>query len=801
MLYRNGKRLLLIALSLLIAQHFAIADDWIPEGFEDLTKPQETIIDVFYGGIYLASVQARFEPGTITILDSRQVIARLPDLLDPEEFSTLIEFPLDTNVQLRCKSKASRDCGRLETKTLGVIFDQGKLKLDLFIGSALLRVRSVEQLKYLPNSDAGLSAIDDLALYASGATDADLTYNMSNNTLFGFRENRLKIDSNFTSEDDFTIDTLALQREKNGLDYQAGIFRANAGSFLFMQDQQFLGATFGTSLTTRLDLESALGTTFTVFLNSRSLVQIYKDDRLLGSSYYDTGNQEINVASLPAGAYDVELRITDSSGATRTERRFYSKNAKIPPEGESLFFVQAGQYVETVPEEILPETTDDSFVRAGYSRRIFGSLAASVGFSTNRESTMLETGFFHQGAKHELSASFAYDQYQRVAADIRLRYRYPLGNLNIGVREISGGDLLDSETSQIGQEARQANVSATFALENYGNFGFFGDYTQSQTSDEDSTQNYGLRWSPPVTQLPDEWSTNVELSRNDGEMLFLVRLKYALNNGAWSTSASADYKAEEITGAETEESVTGSVNTQWTNSTVAGNDYSASLRADHQQEDSITSSFDAKTNLGIAGLTAKHNIDADTWEYTGSVRTKFAANTSAIKVGGKSSGNSGFLVKVDGPQASDNLIEVKLNGSTKAKILANSEVFIPAGAYRTYELSFSPFGNSLESVVYRGRPMTLYPGNIISVKAELTKVIIVIGRVFVGPGEPLQSALIKGIEGLATTDANGIFQAEIQTDVSELVFVKGNSACTVQLPQYQARRNVARLGNLTCELQ
>ena len=114
-----------------------------------------------------------------------------------------------------------------------------------------------------------------------------------------------------------------------------------------MQNQQFLGATFGSSLTTRLDLELALGTTFTVFLNSRSLVQIYKDDRLLGSSYYDTGNQEINTASLPSGAYDVELRITDSSGLVRVERRFYSKNTKIPPEGEALFFIQAGQYVDT----------------------------------------------------------------------------------------------------------------------------------------------------------------------------------------------------------------------------------------------------------------------------------------------------------------------------------------------------------------------------------------------------------------------------------------------------------------------
>ena len=802
-------RTLPLALSLLLIIPAASAEDWIPEGFEDLARPQQTIIDVFYGGVYLASVTARFEPGSITVLDSQPLVARLPDLLDPQEFRRLIEFPLETNAHLRCKSKRSSNCGKLLTRTVGVIFDQGLLKLDLFIGQELLQVRTLEQLRYLPKSDAGFSAFDDMSFYVSGSTDADLTFNMANNTLVSFAETRLRIDSNFTSEDDLTIDTLALQREVKGLDYQAGIFRANAGSFLFMQNQQFLGATFGSSLTTRLDLELALGTTFTVFLNSRSLVQIYKDDRLLGSAYYDTGNQEINTTSLPSGAYDVELRITDSSGLVRIERRFYSKNSKIPPEGEALFFIQAGQYVETVSDEILPQTTDDRFVRAGYSRRLFTSTAASLGFSADAESTMLESGVFHQREKYEVSAALAFDEYSRIAGDIRFRYRYKSGNVNISARKISGGNLKADEVSQLGSEITQANISAYFSTENHGAFSVFADYAQISALPGVETvayrasesKSYGARWSPPALPWMSDLSSNVELSSNDGEILFLVNLQFRMSNGPWKSSASAIYQTEQANQLGQSQSLTGSIDTRWQRNTPAGNDYAFSLRADHQQQNAIASSFRAKTHRGTAGFTAKRNIDANSWEYTGSMSTRVASTGSRIYLGGKRSGNSGFVVKVEGPENSDNLIKVKMNGSTKANIEANKEVFIPAAAYRTYDISFSPSGRSIESIDYKGSPMTLYPGNVISVQATLTQVLIGIGRVFLSTGEPLQNALIKGVEGLALTDGNGLFQAEMVTGTQQLTFTKGGAACTIRLPEYQARRNVARLGKLICDLQ
>ena len=771
------------------------AQEWIPEGFEDLSAPQQTVVDVFYGGVYLASPQAKFNADTITILDPDLIVTRMNDLLDPKEFKTLLEFPLNTNASLICRSKFSTDCGQLSTKSVGVIFTVAQLRVDLFVGPDLLSLVTLEQLKFVPPSDAGFSMFDDLSVYASGSSDTDLTYNMSNNTMFAYAENRLQINSNVTSGGDVAIDTLAFKRERNGFDYQAGIFRENAGSFQFMQNQQFLGATFGSSLVTRKDLDLALGTTFTIFLESRSLVQIYKDNRLLGSNYYETGNQQIDTSTLPPGAYDVELRIIDSSGRTRTERRFYSKNGKIPPEGESLFFVQAGQYVETLEDKILPETINDGFLRAGIERRLTASSAAKIGFSTNNQSTMLEAGLFHQGLKYEISAGFGYDDYNRSAFNVQYQYRYSRGAVGLSAREISGGNIPVDEISQLGEDTTQLGLNGSIGTD-FGDIDLFVDYTEGEGTN--GSESFGIKWRPrSFFGLPD-MTSSVELSENDGSTLFLVRLNYNSSRGAWSNRGSVQYSGLKKEDESYSNSITGSASSTWEKEDPAGNNYSVDVRADHQENDSVEAGLQAETARGMASFTTKHNIDNNTWEYSGSLRTSFAATTDSIGFGGKSGGASGFLVNVQGPADSDSQVEVKVGRQTIGSIPANTSVFIPAGPYRTHTLEFLSAGNSIENIEYRARPYTLYPGNVIAVRPKIKEIVIAVGKIYLSSGKPLQDALIQGVEGLAITNAYGFFQAEMTPDVRELTFIKGDTSCLVRLPAYELNRGVARLGKLIC---
>ncbi|MDA8752645.1 TcfC E-set like domain-containing protein [Halieaceae bacterium] len=775
-------------------------DNWVPPGFESLESPQETLVDVFYAGYFLVSVPARFSPGQITFLQVDPIIDLLNDLLAPEELRGLLGLPLSSNESLICRSKFSSDCGRLKTSTVGVIFDQSQLKVNLFLGPELLKVRTQDQIDFLRDSDGGLSILDDIALFASGSTTSSSSFNVRNSTIVGYRESRVRLLSNVTNAQGLTFDTFAFEREKNGLDYRAGIFRANAGGFVFMQNETFLGATFGSSLTTRADLEFSLGSKLTLFLDSRSLVQIFRDGRLLSSGYYDAGNQEVDASILPSGSYEVEMVITDIQGLTRTEKQFYSKSARLPPEDQSLFFAQVGKYAQPSSEQIAPELLGGSFFRAGLESRLSSTVAGRLGFSTDNESTMLEAGLFHQGLNYELQVTAAHDEYSVSAVELRGRYRYANGNITIYGRQIAGGDVSEGQLSQIGTELTQLNVSAGLNTQ-YGNFGLFVNYNETaQPQSFDQQESYGITWRSRSFLGLDSVSPQLEISSNGGQGLVLLNLTYRNRRGSVSNSANAQYKREALSNGTSLSELNGNASTSWSSDPLQPNTYRANLRADHQDTTSIESGFEASTNRGNGSLFASHNIDSGAWNYSGSLRTSFAATTASVGMGGREAASAGFLVSVEGEfdTNSDVEINVLVNGSRKATIGLNSQVFIAAAPYETYEIEFETVGASLARVEYKSRPLTLYLGNVVTVTANLEEIVVGLGRILKESGEPLSNALLKGVSGLAITDDNGYFQAEMSTTLKEFIVVKSSDKCLVALPELDAGESVAMFGSLTC---
>ncbi|MEP4148051.1 MAG: CS1-pili formation C-terminal domain-containing protein [Halioglobus sp.] len=771
------------------------ASEWVPEGFEALNDPQETLVDVFYGGYFLVSIPASFTPSKITILEAGAVVDLIYDVINPEQLNRLLASPLDTNPGLACRSKYEIDCGHLSTDTVAAIFDISKLRLDLFIGSSLLKIRSLDEINFLPGSDAGFSILDDFALNASGSTEFNSAYNMANTTLLGYRESRVRVESNYSDVENYTIDTLAFERERNGRDYKAGIFRTNAGDFVFMQNQQFLGATFESSLVTRRDLEFSLGSPITVFLDSRSLVQLFKDGRLVNSGYYDTGNQELNPYGLPSGSYELDIVITDSSGRTRTETQFYSKSAKLPPIDQPLYFIQAGEYAESTVDEVLPELLGENFIRAGISKRLSPTLAGRLGFSSNRNSTMAEGGFFHQGLNYELQATAAVDEYSVSAIEFRGRYQYSLGEISAYTRRISSGSIPIGEESQLGEEVNQTNISSSFRTK-YGYFTGFANLNENNESTYN--KSYGIRWSSPSFFGLDGIGSSIELSNNEGNGLFLVQLTYRSRRGAWNNTATAEYKYEEMTARSASSDIRGGVSTAWRSDPRQSDLYEATLRADSQENDTIESGLNVTSDYGVAGLTTKYNLDTDNWEYSGAVRTSFAATSSAAGFGGRMRSNSGFLVSVKGAEDADIRVNVMVNGSKQATIALNSEVYIAAAAYETYELEFVPTGNSLATVNYKSKPVTLYPGNVIDVKAQLEQMVVALGKVVDDAGGPVENALLKGVRGLALTDERGYFQAEIDTGLQHFKVVKSGRECNIKLPEFATDKDVIMLGELKC---
>jgi outer membrane usher protein FimD/PapC len=467
----------------------------------------------------------------------------------------------------------------------------------------------------------------------------------------------------------------------------------------------------------------------------------------------------------------------------------------MPPEDQALYFIQAGKYLETDPEEILPQKEDDGFLRAGYSTRITPTMGGNIGFSTNSDSTMLEAGIFKQGESYELQSGFSYDEYNIAGSDIRFRYRYSLGEINTSTRKIWGSDVPEDEDSQIGNEKTQTNISALFRTD-YGSASVF--YNFNEDSDSNSNKSYGLRWNFGSLFRSPRLSGNLELSENEGNALFLLSLSYRLQSGSWTNTATTEYRNEEQDDEPREEDVSGSVSSSWRSSQENPNRYQVNLRSDHQDTDSLQSKFDAQTDLGSANLSVRHTLDDDRTEYNGSVRTSFAATSESIGFGGKSRSTAGFLVKVEGEKDDETTIDVMVNSSKRATLKLNQERFVPVSEYDTYEIDFKARGGKLQNIEYSSRPYTIYPGNVISIKASVDQVFVAVGKIVDTDGVPLSNALLRGVNGLATTDQSGFFQAELKQGTTQISAIKSQQECQIDLPEYTINNQIAFLKTVTC---
>jgi len=158
---------------------------------------------------------------------------------------------------------------------------------------------------------------------------AATTFNLNDNSMISLAENRLRLNTNWTDESGLVFDSLGLQRSYQGKELQLGLVRGNTSNLAFMDSSQFLGFSLESSVFTRTDLDQSVGTEIVLFFLTRSQVEIFRDDRLLYSGFYDIGNRTLETSSLPSGSYDIEIRITNVTGGINIEERFFRKTTGL----------------------------------------------------------------------------------------------------------------------------------------------------------------------------------------------------------------------------------------------------------------------------------------------------------------------------------------------------------------------------------------------------------------------------------------------------------------------------------------
>ncbi len=347
-----------------------------PAGFAELASARVTMVDVYFGGRKIAETLVTSKPGSLQFRSPGDVFGALPQLIVSPDVTSALALELSTNSAAICRDSNARNCGSLTPEIIGIIYDEDRFRVDLFVNPRFLRNIAATPGGYLPVPKSPLSLTSSLGLAASGAFGQSSTYNVQNRTVIGVENARIRMNSSLASDLGFVVDDLVGEIDRKDLRYSGGLFWAPGNDFT--GQRRIIGAGVGTQFDTWADQQSLHGTPLILFLASPSRVEILVDGRLISARSYPAGNVDLDTSSLPDGSYSVVLRIHQSNGSVREERRFFVKNKIAPPVGHPIYDAYAGLLANTERNRpISPSST--FYYQAGAAWRLSNTFAVDIG--------------------------------------------------------------------------------------------------------------------------------------------------------------------------------------------------------------------------------------------------------------------------------------------------------------------------------------------------------------------------------------------------------------------------------------
>ena len=774
--------------------------DKVPVGFEDLAGPQTNQIDVFFQNKLVVSTLATYDFETIRFQDPTLIVDKIEDLIEPEIILQQLDQPLANNIDHICLQHVAReDCGTLQPNIAGVIFDESKFRVDLFINPLQLKVKSVHSTKYLPPAEDSLSTIHTLNLNLSGTDNADDRWNAQVNSVIAFGDARLMVQSNYTDDENFVIDEFSLQKDNLGWEAETGVFATETRTTNFFAQQDILGARIKSSTNTRIDLEVASGTAIFIFLNQRSRVEVFKDDRLIDARFYEAGNRQLDTSRFPDGAYEISVRIREETGQERIEQYFYVRNANLPPLLEPQFFVEAGKINEVRQESTLPETTDNYLVHAGTAIRIKENVAVEAELANSNQESMAQIGLIHLIAGFQSQFNFMATTENDWGLSVRESWSSEKLALNFDLRHISeGNDNDDSDDFDfVTEDVTQGTASITHGL--FGGKAFWR-YRHIDRSDQQKSETYSLRYQRPIFrqnryQIDWEFETN----KDSDDYLIGTRINFTFRKNKNEFRFNPGVQTRK-TNNEEDEDIVG--NTSWTHTRRSPKLGRLQSRAFHTRESTFSTTglnLVSESRYGYNELEIDNTRDSGQDIFGYSVRSQFnlASDFRTISLGGSRYSTSAVIIDLTG-QPEGAKFEMFVDRQSAGFAEVGKKTVLPLPAYDTYDIRLESRADSFVVFDENARQVTLYPGNVNTMTWEVDRVLILIGRAIDAKRQPIQNARIKGAGPFASTDERGWFQVETGYVESLILNQRDGSKCKIQLDEYNKYEDIHVFNEIMC---
>lgn len=787
-----------------------------PGGFSDLARDHELLVDVYFGGTRRGETMVRVSPDTVAFVDPPAVLTLLPPLTDA---GAVLEFiaggPLRANGDLACSPSSDRStCGRLAPEDIGIILSRDRFRLDIFLNPRFIATEDRIEDRYLPVPSRRLSLVNSIGGFVSGQTDGSEPYvNIQNQLVLARGEQRLRADVSFEEDSDFSADRMVVEWDKPERRYSAGLFRT-AGNGL-MGNTRIVGLGIESQIDTRRDREELFGSPVIVYLDRRARVDALYDGRVVSSRIYEAGNQQIETSGLPEGAYELTLRIEEPGGLAREERRFYSKNRRIPSLGRSDFYLYGGLDAGSA-RNANAFASDNFLLQGGYSRRLSRGLALDGQVSLGDRNQSAEFGVTVLSRITQARAAVIAGGDGRLGSLVRINSTGtgPL-NYSLDLRALSAADSNSVEAADpddlvgpfgFGQTSRvtgrsytQAGGLVSFAS---GDFRLLGTMYLRDEAEGELRYAVGpaIEWDA-VRLGAAVLTLRSDFTATEAGMAGFAGLALRFTGRRGGMTALGGIRGSTIVDDQRGSGPAGAVSAAWSSDILGGTMRGGAGYEFSSIEQSALASLEFSHPIaslaGDLARTERHG-NAST-QYTIGLQTTLVAGGGApVRSIGKSSATSVVVAQVAGARESDRF-EVLVDEHVSGYISGSRPSYLRLEAYKAYNVRVRPVGGGLVAYDSSTREIGLYPGSVTQLRWDAAPVVIKFGQLIDSKGIPIAKATITGRGAWTQTDNAGFFQLEAPEGVALEVMTSAGARYALELPGGAGSGDlVVRLGTVMC---
>ncbi len=792
----------------------AFTDGGVPEGFGELAGSREVLVDVYFGDRKIAETLAVIEPGLLRFRDPAVVAASLPQVSALPELASALGGDLPVNASAICSKSNAGNCGTLQPETAGIIYDEDHFRVDVFVNPRFLATVKPGGGDFLSVPSAPLSLTSALGLAAAGTLGGRNLYNIQNRTVIGFRNARIRTSNSLASKLGWVVDDFVGEVDRRDLRYSAGIFWVPGNDFT--GQRRMIGAGVGTQFDTWADQETLEGTPLVLFLSRPARVELLVDGRLVSSRSYAAGNNELDTSPLADGSYSVLMRIHEENGSVREERRFFVKNAHVAPVGHPIYFAYAGLLANTQPHH--PVSLGSTlYYQGGVAWRLNNAIAVDIGALGTQKKAMVEAGGWliqpfgrirlaglastsgDAGALVQLASggqgllNFSLDLRRVWSHDGKPLIPLPSFAQTFDTDRPTGVQLASGSYSQaIGSVGLRLGA---------GYLSLVGSYRKDRNSSSDYNIGPNISW-PLVTRsgLQLVFDASAQRTRTTTAGFAGVRVLYT--SGALSMLSTVGRSVEDDRtdpqGATSRS--TGSFTAQYSHETDGGSLLSGEIGTDRNIASSTVHAGATMTsNFGNGRVDMLHNLEGGSGtQYDLSFQSGLALSAHGSALGARQAEQSAMIVSVEGDAASAQF-SVLVDDTPRGRVRVGQSLSLFVPAYHRYRVRLVPVEAGAVDFDAGAREITLYPGNVQSLRWAAQSYFTLIAQAVSPAGAPIVNALVESKKGVAETDANGYFQIDMRRDDPIRIARNGAAACLVRLPDVTVRDDYASVGKVVCQ--